>query len=153
MLYPSRLCCRRTSGDGASTSSDEPLLYMPAGIALNDLITLAEDLQSPRGGDAEGQAGQDARARRARRRMVLKADSTLQLAAYLTSKVCLEAELQDLARVHVVLAQVQVVLAGMKGCVPMTTCPASCAEVRKIVQSFSCHRRGRWLVLCLSAAC
>ena len=75
---------------------------MPMGIALNDLIALAEDLQSPRGGDAEGQAGQDTRARRAHRRMVLKADSTLQLAAYLTSKVCLE--VQGLVQAHVVLA-------------------------------------------------
>ena len=124
-LHPSHLSCRRTSGDGASNSSDDPLLYMPVGTALNDLIALAEDLQSPRGGDAEGQTGQDARARRAHRRVVLKADSTLQLAAYLASKVCLEAEVQDLIQVHVVLAQVQVVPAGVKRCISI---PASCAE-------------------------
>ena len=113
---------------------------MPVGVALNDLIALAEDLQSPRGRDAEGQAGQDALARRAHRRMVLKADSTLQLAAYLTSKVCLEAEVQDLIQVHVLLA-------GVKFCVSMTACPARCATAWGVGQSFCRCRRGSWLVL------
>ena len=146
-LHPSHLSYRRTSGDGVSTSSDEPLLNMPVGIALNDLIALAEDLQSPRGGDPEGEAGQDARARRAHRRMVLKADSTLQLAAYLTSKVCLEAEIQDLTQVQVLLPRVQVVLARVKRCVSMPACPASCARAQDVDQSFPCRRRGRWLAL------
>ena len=64
---------------GLRQGSEGQMMLLPAGVAMNDLLALAEEMD-PGGSPEEGKKGR-------RDKRMLSANSTMQLAAYLAGKV------------------------------------------------------------------